>query len=372
MKQFLYIFIIISIITSCNKKKTIVKPTQHVDIMVISKQNIPYTFDYPAIVQGLVDYQVIPRVSGVIFKQNYVEGTFVKKGTVLYEIDTRPFQLQLDSFKGNLVRDQGALDNYKIIYDRYKKLYQTNAVSLQDVETAEINYKAGVGNVQTDISNINQQKLNIEYCKVLAPADGYISERQVTIGNMVSAWTTVMNQINSVNDMYILFSVPENDRLEIQKNVSEGKMKVPSGYKFNVNIELADGSIIKNKAKVKFVDTRISVQNGVWNLRAYVNNIDLKRKLTAGQFVHVYLTGTEYINTFAVPQEAIFRDSKGAYVYELNKNNIVFKKYIVTGKMIENLWIIDNGIDPNDKIIVNGGLKVEAGDRVIIDIIKKN
>jgi membrane fusion protein (multidrug efflux system) len=355
------------ILVGCKHKSVPKEEPKSVDVSVMKASNIPYVFDYPGVVQGVVDYQVIPRVSGAILKQYYKEGSYVKKDEVLYEIDPRPYQLSLATYQGNLVRDKAALDNYKLIYDRYVKLYKVNAVAKQDVETAEINYKSAVGNVQTDIANIDQQKLNIEYCQVKAPADGYISERQVTVGDMVSAFNSVLNQINSVNDMYILFSMPENDRLAIQKGKLDGSIKIPAAYKFKTDIQLSDGTMLKDQGYVEFADTRISLQNGVWNLRAFINNAQLKQKLLSGQFVHIYLNGAEFVNTFAVPQVAVFRDDKGPYVYEIDNNNMVVKTSVVTGKMVGDLWIINSGIKEGDKVVVNGGLKIKEGDKVVID-----
>ena len=356
MKRILIASICVSLaITSCGKKEMPKAPDKHVDIMVTKAHDVPYVFDYPAMVQGVVDYPVIPRVSGAIFKQYYTEGTYVKKDTVLYEIDPRPYQFDLQTYEGNLVRDQAALDNYKLIYE------------LQDVETADINYKTGLGNVETDKANIAQQKLNIEYCKVLAPADGYISERQVTVGDMVSAFQTTLNQINSVNDMYIMFSMPENDRLNIEQGVIDHKMDVPKGYKFRTDLQLADNTMIKNEGYVQFADTRISLQNGVWNLRAYVDNIDLKHKLLAGQFIHIYLNGAVYKNAYALPQVSIFRDDAGPFVYEVDEQSKIFKKRVVTGKMVGDLWIVDSGLSDGEKVVVNGGLKVNVGDKVTVD-----
>ncbi len=355
------------ILSGCAKKEKPKAQEKHVDVMVTKSYNVPYVFDYPARLSFFKHYPVIPRVGGAIYKQYHTEGTYVKKNTVLYQIDPRPFELELQTYQGNLIRDQAALDNYKLIYERYVRLYKTNAVSLQDVEQADINYKAGVGNVKTDIANINQQKLNIEYCKVLAPADGYISERQVTVGDTVVAWQTTMNQINSVNDMYIQFSMPENDRLTIQQGVLDGKMAVPGAYKFRTDLQLADGAIMKNQGYVEFSDTRISLQNGVWNMRAYVDNVQLKHKLLAGQFVHIYLNGAEFTNAYAIPQESIFRDDTGPFVYELDATNKVAKKRITTGKMVGDLWIVNSGLTDGEKVVVNGGLKINVGEKVITD-----
>lgn len=353
-------------LSGCSKKA--VKPVveKHVDVAIVHSYNVPYVYDYPAMVQGVVDYQVIPRISGALFKQFYTEGTYVKKDQPLYQIDPRPYELALQNAQGQLIKDQAAMDNYKIIYERYVKLYAVEAVSKQDLETATINYQGAVGLVETDKANINTAKLNLEYCVVRSPADGYISERQVTVGNMVTAFQTTMNVINSVNDMYITFSMPENDRLAIQNALSNKLATVPNGYKFRVDLQLADGTTIKDAGYVQFTDTRISLQNGVWNMRAYVDNKTLKTELLAGQFVHVYLNGLTYTDSFAVPQEAVFRDDKGSFVY-IVKDGKVAKQEIETGPMAGGLWIVKSGLTNNMQVVTAGGVKVVVGDKVAID-----
>ncbi|MEN9946333.1 MAG: hypothetical protein RLZZ293_719 [Pseudomonadota bacterium] len=354
------------ILAGCNQKQVKTIPQKHVDVQIVHSYNVPYIYDYPAMVQGVVDYPVIPRVSGAIFKQYYTEGSYVKKGTPLYQIDPRPFELDLQTYQGNLIRDKAAMDNYKLIYDRYVKLYAAQAVSQQDLELQQINYQTAQGNVQADEANINQAKLNLEYAVVRAPADGYIAERQVTVGDMVTAWQTVMNQINSANDMYINFSMPENDRLAIQNGLNNGVLTVPNGYKFRIDLQLADGTQLKNSGYVQFTDTRISLQNGVWNMRAYVDNKQLKNQLLSGQFVHIYLNGVTYKDAFAIPQEAVFRDDKGAFVY-IVKDGKVTKQSVVTGPMTDDLWIISSGLTNGMQVITAGGVKVMAGDKIVVD-----
>jgi|GEM_PF-585526 len=355
------------VLGGCSKKETAKPETaKHVDVQIVKAYDVPYVYDYPAMVQGVVDFPVIPRVSGAIYKQYYTEGTYVKKDTPLYQIDPRPFELDLQSYQGQLIKDQAAMVNYKAIYDRYVKLYAINAVSKQDLETATINWQGAVGLVDTDKANINQAKLNLEYSVVRSPADGYIAERQVTVGDMVNAYQTTMSQINSVNDMYIMFSMPENDRLAIQNAVNEGAMSVPPSYKFRVDLQLADGTMMPNSGYVQFTDTRISLQNGVWNMRAYVDNKKLKNQLLAGQFVHIYLNGVAYKNAYAVPQESVFRDDKGAYVY-LVKDGKIVKQYVTPGLMTGTLWIIRSGLQDGMQVVTAGGVKVLAGDDAKID-----
>ncbi len=367
MKKILVPLVVAGLVLSGCAKKEAPKPMEkHVDVQTVRSYNVPYSFDYPAIVQGVVDYPVIPRVSGAIFKQYYTEGVYVKKDQPLYQIDPRPFELDLQNAQGQLIRDQASLDNYKIIYERYVKLYAIQAVSKQDLEMQTINYQTAVGAVKSDQASVNQAKLNLEYSVVRAPADGYIAERQVTVGDMVTAYQTTMNQINSVNDMYITFSMPENDRLVIQNGLNQGILTVPNAYKFRTDLQLADGTMMKDSGYVQFTDTRISLQNGVWNMRAYVDNKTLKNQLLAGQFVHVYLNGITYKDAFAVPQEAVFRDDKGAFVYIVKDGKIAHQP-VVTGPMTGSLWIIKSGLSNGMQVVTAGGVKVASGDAVKVD-----
>lgn len=355
------------VLNGCGKKKPMELPPHHVDVAIVSPYDVPYNLDYPGSVQGLADFPVIPRVSGTIFKQLYKEGTMAKKGQVLYEIDKRPFQNQLAADEGQLVKDTAAMVEYKSILDRYNRLYPINAVSKQDVETATINYKGAVGMVQTDQANITNDKLNIEYCEVRSPVDGLIAERQVTVGQMVTAYQTVLNYINSKNSLYILFSVPENDRLVLQRGIDSGKISVPKSLKFDMALQLADGGIMDKAGLVNFFDTRISLQNGTWNMRGDINNDKLSTKLLSGQFVHVYLSGAKFVNTFAIPQAAVFRDNKSAFVYILGANNKIEKRPVNPGIMTGTLWVIDSGLKTGDKVVVDGGMKVKDGDIVVVD-----
>lgn len=362
------LFLLLVVVAGCSHKaKKIELPPHHVDVLVVSPHAVAYDFDYPGSVQGVADFPVVPRVSGTLFKQLYVEGTYVKKDQVLYEIDKRPYQNNLAADKGQLTKDSAAMIEYKSILDRYQRLYKINAVSKQDVETATINYKGALGLVETDQANIAQDKLNIEYCEVRSPVSGLIAERVVTIGQMVSAFNTTLNYINSQDSLYINFSVPENDRLTLQQGINSGKISVPKSLKFNMDLQLANGSMLEKAGSVNFFDTRISLQNGSWNMRGDIDNRKLGTKLLSGQFVHVYLSGAKFKNAIAVPQAAVFRDNQGAFVYLLGSKATIHKKYVQTGIMTGVLWVIDSGLAAGDSVVTDGGMKIKDGDVVLVD-----
>ena len=356
------------LLTSCSKKPSGHNlPSPHVDVMVVQAMNVPYGLDYPGTISGVDNFAVVPRVSGAIYKQLYKEGSLVKKNQPLYQIDPRPYENDLSVAQGALSKDTAPMQQYKLILDRYTKLLPVGGVSKQDVETATIDYQAAKGLVETDQGNVKQAKLNIEYTNVLSPVDGLIGERQVTVGDTVTAQQTVLNYINSVNNLYASFSVPENDRLALQEGIEQKVISVPKDFEFIVGLELANSQMLESAGKVKFFDTRISPQNGSWNMRADINNKSLSTSLLNGQFVHVYLSGAFFENAIAIPQDAVFRDNTGSFIYSLDDSNKVIKKQVTPGRMINTIWVISSGLKSGDKVIVNGGVKLHGGETAVVD-----
>lgn len=362
--------ILIIALSACSKESTPENTTIQVDAQKMHQANIPYVLSYPAVVQGMVDYPIVPRVSGTIYEQYYKEGSLVKREQALYKIDPRPFELQLKTYQGQLIKDKVARDNYQKIYERYKDLYESQVVSKQDLENARINYFSALGNVKIDQANIEKEKLNLHYCLVLSPVDGFIGERSVTVGTMVTAFQTVLNHVNSSDQMYLLFSMPEKQRLEIEDGLLNKTLTIPENNAFSIDIELADGKVIPNVGKVEFTDTRINANDGSWNMRAYVNNDVLANKLLSGQYVNVHLQGLSYINVFSVPQDAILFDDQGPYVYVIQNDKAV-KHSVKTGKMLDSgQWIV-TGLTENDVVITAGVTSIQNDTPVTLDHLKE-
>lgn len=361
------------LLAGCQKEVPPPPPLQHVNALEVQPHDVEYVFSYPGVVQGVIDYPVIPRISGAIFKQLYKEGSFVEKDQPLYEIDRRPYLFALQNAEGQVQKDQAATDNYRIIYERYLSLMGKDVTSVQDVNTALINYQAAAGNLKTSIANVNNAKLNLEYCTVRAPASGYISERMISEGMMVTAFQTQLNVINSKDSMYVAFSMPELDRLNIENGGLDGRYQVPQDYRFSVDLTLADGTRLPSAGRVEFRDIRVSFSDGVWQLRASINNQALpKNKLLAGQFVHVFIRDLIVSDTFVVPQEAIFRDRNSNFVFALEGDTVRKHRVDPGNYLLDGTQLIDSGLEAGTKVITNGGVRIEEGQKVVLDELKKD
>lgn len=356
---------------ACHKDAPPPPPLQHINALEVQPHNVEYVFSYPGVVQGVIDYPVIPRISGAIFKQLYKEGAFVKKDQPLYEIDRRPYLFALQNAEGQVQKDQAATDNYRIIYERYKSLAGKDVASVQDVNTSLINYQAAAGNLKTAIATVDNAKLNLEYCTVRAPASGHISERMISEGMMVTAFQTQLNVINSRDSMYVAFAMPELDRLNIENGGLDGRYQVPENYRFTVDLTLADNTPLPAAGKVEFRDIRVSFSDGVWQLRATIDNEKLPRnKLLAGQFVHVYLRDLVVLNAYVVPQEAIFRDRDSNFVFVLDGDK-VRKQRVTPGKyLLDGTQLVDEGLSPGLQVVTNGGVRIEEGQQIVVDTLQ--
>ena len=362
-----------ALLAGCQKEAPPPPPLQHVNALEVHPHDVEYVFSYPGVVQGVIDYPVIPRISGAIFRQLYKEGSYVEKDQPLYEIDRRPYLFALQNAEGQLQKDQAATDNYRIIYERYLSLTNKDVTSVQDVNTALINYQGAAGNLKTSIANVNNAKLNLEYCTVRAPASGHISERMISEGMMVTAFQTQLNVINSKDSMYVAFSMPELDRLNIENGGLDGKYLVPKDYRFSVDLTLADGTRLPSAGRVEFRDIRVSFSDGVWQLRASIDNTALpKNKLLSGQFVHVFLRDLIVDDAFVVPQEAIFRDRDSNFVFILD-GDVVRRQRVKPGKyLLDGTQLVDEGLQAGMKVVTNGGVRIEENQKVVLEELRKD
>jgi membrane fusion protein (multidrug efflux system) len=195
----------------------------------------------------------------------------------------------------------------------------------------------------------------------------------ISEGMMVTAFQTQLNVINSRDAMYVAFSMPELDRLSIENGILDQLYRVPPDYRFVVDLELADGTRLPNAGRVEFKDIRVSFSDGVWQLRATIDNNRLPRnKLLAGQFVHVFLRNLIVRSTYAIPQEAIFRDSESSYIF-INAGHKTKKLRIKAGKYLQDgTQLVDSGLTDGMLVITNGGVRIADGDPIVVDEMVKD
>lgn len=330
------------------------------------------TGDFPAVLeatgqtQAYNTVQIFARVNGYLAKRHYTEGSFVTKGTTLFTIDP-------SDLKNSLATAQAAYDlasanytNAKATLNRVKPLAQANAASQQELDsatTAERNSAAALSGAK---ATLDQAKLNLGYTTIKAPINGYVDQSKVDVGTYVAAGANGLLTTMYQNDpIYVNFTFSENERLARQNAIASGKLTTPKEGKYEVELILADGSVLSRKGTIDFIAPFIDPTNGTITYRAVLDNSD--HKLLPGQFVKVRVKGMEWKNTQYLPQKTVLSGDKGKFVYVVEANNTVSPRPITVGAWVGENIVVEGGLTGDEKIAADALPKLKPGAPVIVN-----
>ena len=335
----------------------------NVGIEVLKPQDVPLTFEFAARAQGSKETEVRARVGGILLKRNYIEGSEVKEGQVLFEIDPEPYQVALNQAKANLEQTQAELKNAKIQLDRTEKLYKQKYASEKSYDDAVAKYdslKAGLSSAQ---AAVDAAQLNLDYTKVKAPISGLTSMEAQSEGSLISTSgeSGLLTHITQINPIYVMFSLSENEMLTLSRMVSSGQLKNPQDKNtVKAVLRLGNNDVYQYPGEINFVNPSIDTSTGTIKLRAVFPNPN--NRLRPGQFMRLTVEGLERANALIVPQTAVMQSSKGSYVYRLNDKNEVEIANIKTGQTVnKEYWTVNEGLEQGDRVVVNNLLKVRPG-----------
>jgi RND family efflux transporter MFP subunit len=306
------------------------------------------------------------RVSGYLVKVNFKDGDVVKLGDLLYEIDPRPFQADLDMAKGELERLNAQKKLLDIQVDRYQKLAVKGAASQQDVDKYIAQQAENIGGIKTAQAKIEQAELNLGFTKITAPITGAISRTLLTVGNLINADSTLLTTIVSIDPMYAYFNVEEPTLLRVEKMIREGIIKERVD-KVEVRMGLADDVDRKFPLSgiLDFVNNTVDPQTGTILLRGtFPNPYEFHRRppvLTPGLFVRVRLNIGPPHQTLLIDQRAIGTDQGQKYVYVIDTNNKVVYHRVRLGQLFDGLQSIEDGLKPDERVVVDGLQRIRPG-----------
>jgi len=307
------------------------------------------------------------RVNGYLIQVKFKDGDVVKQGDPLYEIDPRPFQAALDQAKG-LVESLEAQKKFLAIQvDRYTKLVKTSATSQQDVDQYLAQQAENVGQLKTAQAKVVSAALNLEFTHVTAPIGGRISRTFVTEGNLVTADTTLLTTIRSINPMYAYFNVEEPTVLRIQKMIRAGIIKTGSKREIPVRMGLADDTAHKFPLEglLDFTNNTVDPQTGTLQVRGIFANPYTSPGpppvLEPGLFVRVRLSMGPPHSALLLTEQAIGTDQGQKFVYVIDAENKVGYRRVTLGQMFDGLQAIEEGLEPNDRVVINGLQRIRPG-----------
>ncbi|MFZ4790807.1 MAG: efflux RND transporter periplasmic adaptor subunit [Candidatus Competibacteraceae bacterium] len=337
------------------------RPPTVVTVVEIKPENTPATFEFTGKTASSQQVEINARVEGFLDKIAYTEGSLVKTGQLLFQLDPKPFQASLTSAQASLAQQQALLVKAQQTLARVRPLAKQNAVSQQDLDNSIASELAAAAQVQAAKAAVDQAQLNLGYTTIKSPITGLSSSANYREGALIRS-TGSGSQLTTVvqlDPMWINFGVGENEVLKIEAQKGKGELKGPGLSKIEVDLTLADGSSYPRKGQITFVDPVINAQTGTYNIRAVVPNPN--NALSPGQFVRVQLKGAFRPNAILVPQAAVMQGPTGKFVFVVGPDNTAQSKPIQVGDWYGDQWIINSGLQAGDRVVVNGAVRLQPG-----------
>jgi membrane fusion protein, multidrug efflux system len=336
-------------------------PPPEVSVMEVKPGPITVYNEYVAQTQAPDTIEIRSQVTGLLEKQAFEDGARVRKGDLLYVIDQRPFEAQVAQAAATVAQAEANLINARQNLARNARLVAQHAISQQDYEAAVAQEKASAALVDAQKALLRDAEINLEFTTIRARRDGVMSSSLVKPGALITAQQTLMDTLYSNDPMWATFTLSEDRLLELQKS-----LKHPPGERPDqappFRIRLADGSDYALPGRLNFVDAAIDQKSGTLQVRISLPNPE--RLLRPGLFVRVIVPAFENSNAIRVPQRAI-RELQGLKsVYVVAADDKVEDRPVVATRRIDNDWVIDKGLAPGDRVIVDGIAKVRPGVQV--------
>ncbi len=350
-----------ALLTSCGKddKKTAERPPAEVTVLTVAPRDTPVSATFVAQTQSSQAVNIQARVSGFLDKRMYVEGSVVKAGQVMFQMDQKPFQAQLDAQQAALARSQASLDVAKANLARTKPLAEQNALSQKDLDDAQGQFDSAAAAVEQGKAQVQEAKLNLSYTTITSPVTGVSSFAAVADGTYLDAKNAQLTTVSVLTPMWINFSISENEMQRIRSESQAGLIRLPENRSFEVEIELVDGSIFPSKGRITFTDPSYNPQTGTFLIRASVDNPN--GLLRPNQYVRTRLQGAIRPNSILVPQRAVQQGARGHFVWVIDKEGKAEQRPVQVGDWYGESWFISQGLAAGDQVVVDGALRLAPG-----------
>ena len=309
-------------------------------------------------IEAVESVQLRPRVSGYIDKVNYTDGQEVKKGEVLFTIDDRTYRAELEQAQASLARAKTQASLARSEANRTDKLVNTNVVSREEWEQRRSAATQAQADIRAAQAAVDAAQLNLDFTKVTAPIEGRASRALITSGNLVTAGdsASVLTTLVSLKTVYVYFDVDEATYLHYQNLARSGQGASSHHLALPVEIGLVDEEGYPHQGKVDFLDNQLTPSTGTIRMRALLDNA--QRQFTPGLFARVRLPGSAEFNATLIDDKAVLTDQDRKYVYIVDKDGKAQRRDITQGRLAAGLRIVQQGLNPGDKVIIDGLQKV--------------
>ena len=356
----------------CGKSEQQQARPPEVEVVQVEQKDVPIYNEWVGTLEGLVNAQIRPQVTGYLVRQNYKEGSFVRKGQLLFEVDPRTFQAALDQTKGQLANAEQQLAQAEanqvkaqLDVDRYIPLAKEQAVSQQALDNAVQTNLAAQAQVRAAKAQINAAKaqvdaaqLNLGFTNIVSLIDGVAGVAQAQIGDLVSQ-TTLLTTVSTLDPIKVYFPVSERGYLNYIRENPDVAKRAAQEKKLALELILADGRRYPHKGSFSFADRHVDVKTGTLRLEGLFPNPG--NILRPGQFARVRAITTTKKDALLVPQRAV-SELQGSYqVAVVGNDNKVSIRPVKVGERVATQWVVDEGLKPGERVVAEGIQRVKAG-----------
>ncbi len=335
-------------------------PPPQVAVVSATPQTVPLQRELSGRLSSFRSSDVRARVAGVVLKRSYEEGSEVKEGQVLFQIDPAPLQAALSASQAQLASAQASYANATTTAKRARELAPQKFVSQSDLDNAEAAERSAAAAVQQARANVESARINLDFASVRAPISGRAGNQQVTEGALVGQGeATLLTTVDQIDPLYVNFALSVSELDQLRRAQGNGDVALQGQGKATVQVVLSDGSVFNQTGTLDFSGVTVDPATGAVSMRALLPNPE--KILLPGTFVTLKATFGDLNNAFLVPQAAIQRDANGAYAMVVGKDGNVVRKAVTTLDMQGGNWLIGSGLETGDQVIVAGLQKVQEG-----------
>ncbi len=339
-------------------------PPPEVGVITAQPESVGLTTELPGRLEASRVAQVRARATGILQKRVFTEGSDVRAGQVLYRVDAGPYDAARQSAQAQLAQAQATLANASGVVTRYRPLVAANAVSKQEFDAAVAAEKAAQAQVAAARAALRTADINLGYATVTAPISGRIGRSLVTEGALVSAAeSTQLATIQQINPLYVNLTQSASEVMQLQQALRAGKLNRSGANAARVEILLDNGQPYAENGRLLFTDLTVDPGTGQVSLRAEVPNPSLL--LLPGMYVRARLQQAQVDNAVLLPQQAVTRGSDGDSVMVVNADGTVAPRKVQIAGAKDNQWIVTGGLNPGEKVMVDGSMKLMLGIKVV-------
>ncbi|MCB5184174.1 efflux RND transporter periplasmic adaptor subunit [Methylobacillus gramineus] len=323
-----------------------------VTVLSIEPTSVPVSAETVAQTEGAREVEIRPRVGGILLKRLYEEGSAVKEGQALFQIDPVPYQIALAQAKAQWAQQKAKIDQTQREADRLKGLLESQSISQREYDNAVSDNSVAQAALQQAEASIREAELNLSYTKVTAPVSGVSGRFQFSEGALVSANDSLLTTVVQLSPIWVRFSLSDNELEQLGGRLTEKNVQ-------KISLTLPDGKEYSENGKLNFAASQIDPTLGTQQLRATFNNAD--KQLIPGQFVRAKVTVGQRDGVFLVPQASVMSSQQGKFVYVVNEKNEATVRPVVAGNWIGSNWVILKGLNAGEKVVIDNLIKIRPG-----------